>query len=60
MKKRSEWQGQDWPVCPNNARHIGLVPDKNGGWVCEECRDNRTARSREPFRWAFAERKNHE
>jgi len=58
-KKKSEWEGAPAPECPNNSRHNGLVPHERGGYVCEECLEAKTPRSREIYRWAFAEEKNH-
>ena len=54
-KKKSEWEGAPAPECPNNSRHNGLVPHERGGYVCEECLEAKTSRSREIYRWAFAE-----
>lgn len=51
MKKRSDWQGEDWPECPNNSRHGQMQPDPNGGWFCDECKAAHTPRSRETYRW---------
>jgi hypothetical protein len=59
-KKKSEWEGSPAPECPNSTRHDGLTPDANGGWICEECRESHTPRSREAYRWAFAREVDHE
>jgi len=52
-KSKSALNGGEYPPCPNNPRHGGLVPDRLGGWTCEECFDDKKPRGREAHRWAF-------
>lgn len=55
-KKKSEWEGEEAPECPNNSRHDGLTPDPNGAWRCNQCFEERKPRSREAYRWAFVQK----
>ena len=59
-KKKSEWEGDPAPGCPNNSRHDGLVPDSSGAWRCEQCFEERKPRGREAYRWAFVEERKNE
>lgn len=52
-KSKSALSFGEFPPCPNSPRHEGLVPDRLGGWSCEECFDEKKPRGREAHRWAF-------